>query len=79
MSRSGSLAAVLVGGLTYIVTVLVVSAMVLLRRTREARAAQPQGDFLNGFAIPAWWWTLLLLPPLALLGWWLLQRRRRTT
>jgi hypothetical protein len=76
MSRFGSLTAALAVSLTYVVTVLLISGTVLLRHARDARAAQPQGDFLYGFIIPTWWWTLVLLPPLALIGWWFLQHRR---
>jgi hypothetical protein len=77
MSRFRSLAAVLAASATYVVAVLLISGIVLLRRTKDARAAQPQGDLLYGFLIPTWWWTLLILPPLALVGWWLLRHGRR--
>jgi hypothetical protein len=73
----GSLATVLAASVAYVVAVLVASGTVLLRGAKEARAAQPQGDFLYGFVIPAWWWALLLMPPLALISWWIVRQRRR--
>jgi ABC-type antimicrobial peptide transport system permease subunit len=77
MSRIGSLATVLAASLAYIVAVVLASSTVLFRSAKQARAAQSQGDFLYGFAIPAWWWALLLLPPIALVGWWILRHGRR--
>jgi hypothetical protein len=77
MSRLGSLATVLAASVAYVVAVLITSGTVLLRGAKDARAAQPHGDFLYGFVIPAWWWALLLVPPLALFSWWIVRHRRR--